>query len=307
MAKQPRILVGQVAAVTGGARGIGRETARALLREGMKVAIGDLDLELARTTATELGPNAAAFELDVTRRDSFERFVDDAERQLGPVDVLINNAGIMALGRFLDEDDATAQRMIDINLHGVIWGMKVVLPRMIARNRGHVVNISSQAGRYGAPGGATYSATKHAVIGLTEAVRGELRHEGADVDLSYVLPYAVNTELGAGLVEARGFKKLEPTEVAEAIVEGLKQREVDIWVPRSSRHTHRLTSVLPRRAAEGLARALKADQVLAQADPNARRGYELRAAHSEPGLEPGDERKALAQASDGPLTGGQAS
>ena len=132
MAKQPRILVGQIAAVTGGARGIGRETARALLREGMKVAIGDLDLELARTTATELGPNAAAFELDVTRRDSFERFVDEAEQQLGPVDVLVNNAGIMALGRFLDEDDATAQRMIDINLHGVIWGMKVVLPRMIA-------------------------------------------------------------------------------------------------------------------------------------------------------------------------------
>jgi NADP-dependent 3-hydroxy acid dehydrogenase YdfG len=298
MAKQPRILVGQVAAVTGGARGIGRETARALVREGMKVAIGDLDVELARTTAEELGPNAVAVELDVTSRESFERFVDDAEERLGPLDVLVNNAGIMALGRFLDESDATAQRMIDINLHGVIWGMKIVLPRMVERNRGHIVNIASQAGRYGISGGATYSATKHAVIGVTEAVRGELRQEGADIDLSYVLPYAVNTELGLGLQEARGFKKLEPQEVADAIVEGLRRREVEIWVPRRSKATYRVVGVLPRRVSEGLSRALKADRVLAGADADARRGYELRASHSEPGLEPGDERKLLAESGE---------
>jgi len=298
MASQPRILVGQVAAITGAARGIGKETARAFLREGMKVAIGDLDLELARKAAEELGTGARAFELDVTRRDSVEHFVDAVESEVGPIDVYVNNAGIMPLGRFVDEDDATAQRMIDINLHGVIWGMKVVLPRMIARNRGHVVNVSSQAGRYGTPGGATYSATKHAVIGLSESVRGELRQEAADVDVSYVMPYAVNTELGSGLVEARGFKKLEPQEVAEAIVEGVRHREVEIWVPRRSKATYRVTGMLPRRVSEGLSRALKADQVLAGADANARRGYELRAAHSEPGLEPGDERKLLAEAAD---------
>jgi short-subunit dehydrogenase len=298
MAKQPRILVGQVAAVTGGARGIGREIARALLREGMKVAIGDLDVELAQRTAEELGPNAVALPLDVTRRDSFERFVDETEEKLGPLDVLVNNAGIMPLGRFLDESDATAQRMIDINLHGVIWGMKIVLPRMVARNRGHVVNLASQAGRYGTPGGATYSATKHAVIGLSEAVRAELRQEGADVDVSYVLPYAVNTELGLGLEEARGFTKLEPEEVAEVIIEGLRNREVEIWVPRRSKATYRFTTLLPRRMSEGLARALKADRVLAGADANARRGYEVRAAHSEPGLEPGDERKLLAESAE---------
>src|SRR5688572_18265740 len=272
MASQPRILVGQVAAITGAARGIGKETARAFLREGMKVAIGDLDAELARQTAEELGSGASPYGLDVTRRDSVESFVDAVENDLGPIDVYVNNAGIMPLGRFLDEDDATAQRMIDIDLHGVIWGMKVVLPRMIARNRGHVVNVASQAGRYGMPGGATYSATKHAVIGLTEAVRGELRHENADVDISYVLPYAVNTELGSGLVDARGFKKLEPQDVAEAIVEGVRDREVDIWIPRRSKATYRLTGLLPRRATEGLSRALKADQVLAGADADARKG-----------------------------------
>ncbi len=289
MAKQPRILVGQVALVTGGARGIGKATAQAFAREGMKVAIGDLDATLAEQTAAEVGGGAAGFALDVTRRESFEAFVDAAEERLGPVDVLVNNAGIMPLGRFADEDDVTAVRMIDINLHGVILGMKIALNRMQPRNRGHIVNIASQAGKYGAPGGATYSATKHAVVGLTEAVRGELRLDGADIDLSYVMPYVVNTELGGGTKQARGFKNLEPGEVADAIVDALKHRVVEVWVPKQSRHTHRLTAVLPRRASEGIAHLLKADQVLAHADPNARKDYELRAARSEPGLEGGDE------------------
>jgi NAD(P)-dependent dehydrogenase (short-subunit alcohol dehydrogenase family) len=289
MAKQPRILVGQVALVTGGARGIGRATAQAFAQEGMKVAIGDLDATLAEQAAAEIGADAAGFALDVTRRESFEAFADAAEDRFGPVDVLVNNAGIMPLGRFADEDDVTAMRMVDINLHGVILGMKIALKRMQPRNRGHIVNIASQAGKYGAPGGATYSATKHAVVGLTEAVRGELRLEGADVDLSYVMPYVVNTELGGGTKQARGFKNLEPAEVADAIVDALKHRVVEVWVPKQSRHTHRLTAVLPRRASEGIAHLLKADQVLAHADPAARKDYELRAARSEPALEGGDE------------------
>jgi NADP-dependent 3-hydroxy acid dehydrogenase YdfG len=294
MAKKPRILVGQVAAITGAARGIGKATAQAFAREGMKVAIGDLDATLAEQAAAEIGPNAEGFALDVTRRDSFEAFVNAAEKRFGPLDVLVNNAGIMPLGRFIDEDDDTAARMVDINLHGVINGMKIALPRMMARNRGHVVNISSQAGKYGAPGGATYSATKHAVIGLTEAVRGELRIEGSAVELSYVMPFIVKTELGAGTGQARGLKHLEAGEVADAIVDALRHGVVDVWLPRSSRHTQRLNQILPRRISERIARALKADRVLMGADKQARAAYELRAAHSQPGLEPGDEAPQLA-------------
>jgi NADP-dependent 3-hydroxy acid dehydrogenase YdfG len=294
MAKKPRILVGQVAAITGAARGIGKATAEAFAREGMKVAIGDLDAALAERTAAEIGPNAAAFQLDVTRRDSFEAFLDATEERFGPLDVLVNNAGIMPLGRFIDEDDATAERLVDINLHGVILGMKIALPRMMARNRGHVVNISSQAGKYGAPGGATYSATKHAVVGLTEAVRGELHIEGSAVDLSYVMPFVVNTELGAGAGKAFGLKRLEPAEVAQAIVHALQHGVVDVWLPRSSRHTQRLNQILPRRIGERIARAIKADRVLMGADRQARAAYELRAAHSEPAVEPADEPRKLA-------------
>ncbi|MCW3034394.1 MAG: short-chain dehydrogenase/reductase [Solirubrobacterales bacterium] len=294
MAKQPRILAGQTAAITGAARGIGRATAQALIRRGMKVAIGDLDEQAARRTAEELGTSAIALPLDVTDRGSFVAFLDAAEQRLGPLDVLVNNAGIMQLGRFIDEDDLTARRMVDINLHGVILGCKLALERMIPRDRGHIVNISSQAGKFGAPGGATYSATKHAVIGLTEAIRGELRLMGAHIDASYVMPFVVNTELGSGLGQARGISNLEPADVADAIVEALQMRLVDVWVPKSSKRTNVLGVVLPRALSEGMARAMKADRVLAGADLNRRRDYELRASHSEPALEPAPEPAQIA-------------
>ena len=291
MAKQPRILAGETAAITGAARGIGRATAEAFLRQGMKVAIGDVDIEAARKTAQELGAAAFALPLDVTDRDSFAAFLDGAEERFGPLDVLVNNAGIMQVGRFIDEDDATARRMVEINVHGVILGMKLALARMIPRDRGHIVNISSQAGKFGAPGGATYSATKHAVVGLTEAVRGELRLMGAHIDVSYVMPFVVNTELGSGLGEARGMSSLEPADVAEAIVDALQHGIVDVWVPKSAKRTNVLGAVLPRSLSEGMARAMKADRVLAGADLNRRRDYELRAARSQPGLEPAAEEE----------------
>jgi len=297
MAKQPRILAGETAAITGGARGIGRATAEALLRQGVRVAIGDVDLETARRTASELGPTAVALPLDVTDRDSFSAFLDEAEQQLGPIDVLVNNAGIMPVGRFLDEDDLAARRMIDINVHGVILGTKLALERMIPRGRGHIVNIASQAGKFGIAGGATYSATKHAVVGLTEAVRGEMRLMGVPVALSYVMPSVVKTELGSGLGQVRGLSELEPSEVAEAIVEALRFGTVEVWVPKRSRRTSQLVTLLPRRLSEGLGRAMKADRVLADADAGLRRGYELRAARSEPGLEPAEEQARLTPAS----------
>jgi NADP-dependent 3-hydroxy acid dehydrogenase YdfG len=294
MAKQPRVLTGQVAAITGAARGIGKATAEAFVRQGMKVAIGDLDHAEAQRTADALGAGTIALDLNVTDPESIERFLDETERQLGPVDVLVNNAGIMQLGKFWEEDDATAKRMVDINFHGVVWGMKSALRRMLPRGRGAIVNIASQAGLYGAPGGATYSGTKHAVVGLSEAVRGELHLDGHDIQISYVCPVVVNTDLGRGTATTNGVKVVQPQDVAEAIVEALQLGIVDVHVPKSVKTIGFVTRMLPRRASEGMARAIKADRVLFEADPDARRGYELRAAHSEPGLEPADETKQLA-------------
>jgi NADP-dependent 3-hydroxy acid dehydrogenase YdfG len=226
MAKEPRSLRGKVVAITGGARGIGKATAKALAREGAVIAIGDLDAELARATASELGEGSVGLELDVTRRESFENFLDQVSERVGPLDVIINNAGIMPIGPFAEEDDATAQRIIDINLHGVIYGTKLAIPPMVQRHTGHIVNIASQAGKAGIPGGATYCATKHAVIGLSEAVRAELR--GTGVEVSVVMPAVVNTELGSGLPDTPGVKKLEPEDVASEIVSALKFPKFDV-------------------------------------------------------------------------------
>jgi NADP-dependent 3-hydroxy acid dehydrogenase YdfG len=284
MAKEPRSLHGKVVAITGGARGIGKATAKALAREGAKVAIGDLDAGLAQQAADELGTEALGLELDVTERESFANFLDQVEERLGPVDVLVNNAGIMPLSRFVDEEDATARRMIDINLHGVLFGMKEALPRMERRGTGHVVNIASQAGKGGFPGGATYSATKHAVVGVSEAVRGELRDTG--VEISVVMPAVVNTELGSGLPENRAAPKLEPEDVANEIVAALQVPKFDVWVPRNTVAIYKVLQLLPRGAREAVGRFLKADKVLAEPDRAARAAYEDRAARSEPGLEP---------------------
>jgi len=293
MAKQPRILAGQTAAISGGARGIGRVTAQALLRQGMKVAIGDVDLPAARQTAAELSDSAVGLPLDVTVRAAFVEFLDSAEEQLGPVDILINNAGIMPIGSFLEEDDATAARTIDINVHGVILGMKLVLPRMLARGHGHVVNIASQAGKYGFPGGATYCASKAAVINLSRAVRKELR--GSGVEISIVSPVAVNTELGLGLVEPlqRQFRKIEPQQVADAIVETLQLPTFDVHVPKALAVSERISALLPVSVQDGLSRLARADAVLSEADSAARAGYELRAARSEPGLPPEPEQTQI--------------
>jgi NADP-dependent 3-hydroxy acid dehydrogenase YdfG len=284
MAKEIRPLSGKVVAITGGARGIGKATASALAAKGCRIAIGDLDLDLAEKTAAELGGGAIAAQLDVTDRGSFAAFLDEAERELGPIDVLINNAGIMPIGPFTEEDDATARRMIDINLHGVIFGTKLALARMEPRGSGHIVNIASQAGKAGLPGGATYCATKHAVVGLSEAVAAEL--DGTDVEISCVMPAVVNTELAAGLKDVRGVKNLEPEEVADAIVEALETNRFEVWVPRSSAAISTVLNLVPRRGRQAIARFMKADQVLAAADPADRTAYEERAAHSEPGLEP---------------------
>ena len=286
MAKERRSLAGKVVAITGGARGIGEATARAIAAKGGKVAIGDLDVELAQKAAAAIGGEAIALELDVTRRESFENFLSQVEERLGPLDVIVNNAGIMPIGPFVEEDDATARRMVDINLHGVIFGTKLAIPGMVRRGSGHIVNIASTAGKGGFPGGATYCATKHAVIGLSEAVRAELRDTG--VEVSVVMPAVVNTELGSGLVEARGVKVSEPSEVADAIVDALEAPKFDVWVPRVTGAISKVMTLLPRSGREGIARLLKADQVLAGADASVRAAYEQRAARSEPGLEPED-------------------
>jgi NAD(P)-dependent dehydrogenase (short-subunit alcohol dehydrogenase family) len=274
MAKAPRSLAGKVVAITGGARGIGKATATALIAQGARVAIGDIDAPLAEQTASELGSGTVGLALDVTNRESFDAFLTEVENRVGPLDVVINNAGIMPIGPFVDETDSTAKRLVDINLHGVIHGSKLALERFMPRGRGHLVNIASVAGKGGFPGGATYCATKHAVVGLSEAIRAEMRK--TDIDVSIVMPVVVNTELGSGLQRSRGIKVVEPDDVANAIVEALQTGRVDVYVPRQVGVLMKAAQVLPRRVADFVTKVLKGDQVLVNPDHLLREAYENR-------------------------------
>jgi NADP-dependent 3-hydroxy acid dehydrogenase YdfG len=276
MAKAPRSLVGTVVAITGGARGIGRATAAALIAQGANVAIGDLDAALAARTAQELGHGTLGLALDVTNQVSFETFLDQVERELGPLDVLINNAGIMPIGPFSEESDETARALVDINVHGVIFGSKLALRRFLPRGRGHLVNIASAAGKAGFPGGATYCATKHAVVGLSEAIRGEVRDRG--IGVTVVMPTVVRTDLGSGLAETRAFKAVEPEDVAEAIVDALQRNRYEVFVPKSMGSILRPKGMLPVRALDAIGRLFKSDQVLLAPDRERRAAYEARVA-----------------------------
>jgi NAD(P)-dependent dehydrogenase (short-subunit alcohol dehydrogenase family) len=274
MAKAPRSLAGKVVVITGGARGIGRATAAALIAQGARVAIGDIDAPLAQQTASELGSGTLGLALDVTDHAAFNAFLNEVEARIGPLDVLINNAGIMPIGPFVDETDATARRMVDINLHGVIHGSKLAVERFMPRGRGHLVNIASVAGKGGFPGGATYCATKHAVVGLSEAVRAEYRN--TDIDVSIIMPVGVNTDLYSGVPPARGIKLVEPEEVAAAIVDALQTGRVNVYIPRRLEGLFRVMNVVPRSVADFVTKIMKADQVLLHADPAQRGAYLLR-------------------------------
>lgn len=268
-------LAGLVVAITGGAQGIGRATATALAHRGCRVAIGDINLAAAEETAAEIGGGCRAFELDVADRTSFERFIARVEEHLGPIDVMVNNAGIMLLGPFEAESDEAMRRMIEINLVGVIHGTRLAIPGMKERGRGHIVNIASQAGKFGFPGGATYSAVKHGVVGLSEAVRRELR--GSGVKVSWVMPAVVDTELGAGTQKVHGVGLISVETVAEAIVEALESGRPEVWIPRRTRPLITLTGILPRPLTELIAQAFGAYKVLGGADLSRRSAYQREA------------------------------
>src|ERR1700738_5365002 len=201
---------GKVVVITGGARGIGLATATALHKLGAKVAIGDIDETAVKESGADLGLEVYG-KLDVTDPSSFADFLDQVERQLGPIDVLVNNAGIMPVGRIVDEPDAVTRRILDINVYGVILGSKLAAQRMAPRGHGHVINIASLAGELYIVGLATYCASKHAVLGFTDSAR--LEYRAAGVKFSAVLPTFVNTELASGTPGTKGFRNAEPAEI----------------------------------------------------------------------------------------------
>ncbi|MFE6922850.1 SDR family oxidoreductase [Nocardia sp. NPDC057663] len=280
-------LAGRKVAITGGARGIGRATAEAFLAEGATVVLGDIDVNLVEQTAAELskssGGHATGLGLDVTDPDSFEKFIATAEQDLGGLDVLINNAGIMPTGSFLDEPLAVADRQFAINVRGVIIGSKLAGKRFVAQGSGHIVNIASVAGLIGSPGVATYCATKHAVVGLGSAIYQELEPQG--VAVTTICPSFVNTELIAGLAPNWLTKQIafvEPTDIADAIIDSVvKKYSGQRVVPTTSGLAARMLAPLPERLRNQVSHILGAHSVIGDADQTKRAAYLERAEGAE--------------------------
>lgn len=263
-------LQGKVVAITGGGRGIGLAIAEALIAQGARVAIGDIDLELAAREAARIGAHAGR--LDVRDAASFADFITGTEAVLGPIYALVNNAGIMPMGYFLDEDPALSDAQIDINLRGVIHGMRGALPGLLARGEGHIVNIASLAGRFAIPGSSVYSGTKFAVVGMTEAIAGEYRDRG--VHFTVIMPSKVLTELTAGTEEAgRIIPSVTPQQVADSVVAALMKPRLMVAVPDYLQIAHAAYSVIPAWLQEKGRRLIDDNRLLTQLDQRARAGY----------------------------------
>ena len=160
----------KVVFITGAARGIGKSFAEAFAKEGAKVVITDINIEGATTTAQEVGSNALAVQMDVTKQDSIDQAVNTAVDQLGGIDILINNAAIFTAAPITEIQREDYQQVFDINVSGTLFTLQAVAKKMIERgNGGKIINMASQAGRRGESLVAVYCATKAAVISLTQS------------------------------------------------------------------------------------------------------------------------------------------
>ena len=219
-------LKGKVAVVTGAARGIGKATAVALAKEGVKVGLLARREEALKQAAVEiegLGVKAAYATVDVSSKEQVDAAIEAIKSELGPADILINNAGTATFATVLEMDPAEWKRIIDTNLMGTYYVTHALLPQMIEKNGGDIINISSTNGLNGAATSSAYSASKFAVIGFTESLAQEVRR--SNIRVSALTPSTVATDMALELSlikENNDSKYMQPADIAEFIVNQLK-------------------------------------------------------------------------------------
>ncbi|WP_342563607.1 3-ketoacyl-ACP reductase [Paenibacillus sp. FSL R7-0345] len=219
-------LQGKVAIVTGAARGIGKATAVALAKEGVSVGLLARSEAALQTLAAEIegyGVKAAFAVADISSKEQVDAAVEALKSELGAADILINNAGIATFGTLLEMDPEEWKGMIDVNLMGTYYVTRAVLPQLIEKNAGDIINISSTNGLNGAATSSAYSASKFAMIGLTESLAQEVRRN--NIRVSALTPSTIATDLALDLnliKENNDSKFVQPEDIAEFIIDQLK-------------------------------------------------------------------------------------
>ncbi len=230
-----RDLKGKIVLVTGAARGMGKLHAGNFAREGSIVVLSDVDEYALEKTAEELyagGFRVHAYKLDVSDRDDCFEFAGKVKSEVGTVDVLINNAGVTECYAVLDLSEDSVRRMAEVNYMGYVWMMQAFVPEMVKRGSGHVVNVCSVAGKVGTARMGGYCATKFADIGITDAIRMELR--GSGVSFTIVNPGYVATGMFEGARVPFITNWQDPQKVADAVVEAVRKNKAEICVPRAN-------------------------------------------------------------------------
>ncbi|MEB1805875.1 MAG: 3-ketoacyl-ACP reductase [Bacillaceae bacterium] len=218
-------LSGKNALITGAGRGIGRAIAIALAKEGVNVGLLGLNMSNLEKLTSELesyGVTISAATADVANLEAVEHAVEHIQSDLGSIDILINNAGVAKFGGFLDLTPEEWENIIRVNLMGVYHVTRAVLPQMIERKSGDIVNIASTAGQKGAPVTSAYSASKFAVMGLTESLMLEVRKH--NIRVTALTPSTVVTDLAveSNLITGNPENVMHPEDLAEMLVAGLK-------------------------------------------------------------------------------------
>ena len=242
------------------------------------MVIGDRDVALGESAVAGLSKlgQVSGYPLDVSDKESFATFLDKARTDGGGhIDVLINNAGVMPVGPFLEMSDQAIRSAIEVNFYGVLNGCRLVLPEMVARRSGHIINISSLAGMLAVPGQVVYAGTKFAVVGLSTGLADEFAPQG--VEVSCVMPTFTNTELIAGTHPSAAQKPVEPEDIAAAVVKVLDKPTTLASVPPWGRFVSAITPTLGPKARRWLSHKMGNDTVFLNFDRKARESYEQRA------------------------------
>ncbi|UTR05977.1 3-ketoacyl-ACP reductase [Alkalihalobacillus sp. LMS6] len=218
-------ITGKVALITGAGRGIGRATAIAFAKEGMHVGLVGRTLENLQNVAEELKAydvNVAIAAASIEDLESITSAVESIRTELGPIDVLINNAGISKFGGFMDLTPDEWTNIIDVNVKGVYYTTRAVLPEMVERQTGDIINIASTAGQKGAPATSAYTASKAALIGMTESLMMEVRKQ--NVRVTALTPSTVATDMAKdlNLTDGNPEKVMQPEDMADLMVAQLK-------------------------------------------------------------------------------------